>query len=65
MNDESGSKPGREPTTTLTRRSALACLGATLWGTISTNIAPANGLFQYFDPNPPLPAAFYKLQTPE
>jgi len=28
MNDESGSKPGREPTTTLTRRSALACLGA-------------------------------------
>lgn len=35
------------------------------WITISTNIAPANGLFQYFDPNPPLPAAFYKLQLPE
>ncbi|HEX7858731.1 MAG TPA: GH25 family lysozyme [Verrucomicrobiae bacterium] len=35
------------------------------WITISTNIAPASGLFQYFDPNPPLPAALYKLQTPE
>jgi autotransporter-associated beta strand protein len=35
------------------------------WLTISTNTAPANGLFQYFDPNPPNPAAFYKLQTAE
>lgn len=35
------------------------------WITISTNVAPANGLFQYTDPNPPYPAAFYKLQTSE
>ena len=35
------------------------------WITISTNTAPANGLFQYTDPNPPYPAAFYKLETAE
>jgi autotransporter-associated beta strand protein len=35
------------------------------WITISTNTAPANGLFQYLDPNPPSPAAFYKLETSE
>jgi autotransporter-associated beta strand protein len=35
------------------------------WLTISTNIAPASGLFDYIDANPPEPAAFYKLRGPE
>jgi autotransporter-associated beta strand protein len=33
------------------------------WLTISTNVAPASGLFEYFDPNPPYPAAYYRLQS--
>jgi autotransporter-associated beta strand protein len=33
------------------------------WVTISTNVAPANGLFDYTDPNPPNPAAFYQLHS--
>lgn len=35
------------------------------WLTISTNVAPATGLFDYIDANPPQPAAFYKLRGPE
>src|SRR5262245_35840913 len=47
MNDESGSKPGPEPTMRLTRRSALACLGAwsgaaLIWG-VSGGIPVALG----------------------
>jgi autotransporter-associated beta strand protein len=33
------------------------------WITISTNVAPSSGLFDYIDPNPPEPAAFYKLRS--
>ncbi|HUS35475.1 MAG TPA: GH25 family lysozyme [Verrucomicrobiae bacterium] len=35
------------------------------WLTISTNVAPSTGLFDYVDPTPPQPAAFYKLRGPE
>jgi autotransporter-associated beta strand protein len=34
------------------------------WVTIATNVAPSTGLFDYVDPNPPQPAAFYKLSSP-
>jgi autotransporter-associated beta strand protein len=33
------------------------------WLTISTNVAPSSGLFDFLDPNPPYPAAYYKLQS--
>jgi hypothetical protein len=35
------------------------------WITISTNVAPPSGLFQYLDANPPEPTALYKLRTGE
>jgi autotransporter-associated beta strand protein len=35
------------------------------WLTISTNVVPSTGLFDYVDPNPPNPAAFYKLRWSE
>jgi hypothetical protein len=35
------------------------------WITISTNVAPPSGLFQYLDANPPEPTALYKLRAGE
>jgi hypothetical protein len=34
------------------------------WGTINTQTAPASGLFEYLDPNPPSAAAFYRTSEP-
>jgi hypothetical protein len=35
------------------------------WITISTNVAPPNGLFHYLDANPPEPTALYKMRLAE
>ncbi len=40
-----------------------ASLAPTAWATVSTNMAPTNGVFQFIDPNPPQPSAFYRLST--
>jgi hypothetical protein len=32
------------------------------WTTISTNVVPSNGKFQFTDNNPPQPHAFYRLE---
>lgn len=34
------------------------------WATVITTNAPANGAFDFNDPNPPLPTAFYRLFCP-
>jgi hypothetical protein len=34
------------------------------WSTINTQTAPASGLFEYLDPNPPSAAAFYRTSEP-
>jgi hypothetical protein len=32
------------------------------WDKVDTQVAPADGLFTYKDPNPPVPLAYYRLQ---
>jgi hypothetical protein len=50
------------PGSSYTIERALAITGP--WATINTQTAPASGLIEYLDTNPPIGAAFFRTRAP-